>query len=63
MWITAAIVVTYVVAYVALDRVSFTNPLHGIGITPWDPSSGPTLAFLMVKGLRYTPAVALAEVL
>jgi two-component system sensor kinase FixL len=63
LWATAAIVVTYVVAYVGLDRVSFTNPLHGVGITPWDPSSGLTLAFLLVKGLRYMPAVALAEVL
>jgi two-component system, LuxR family, sensor kinase FixL len=63
VWATAAIVVTYVVAYVGLDRLRFNNPLHGIGITPWDPSSGLTLAFLMVKGLRYTPAVALAELL
>jgi len=59
----AVVVATYVATYLALDWVSFSNALHGIGITPWDPSSGLTLAFLIVKGLRYTPAVMLAELL
>ena len=62
-WASAATVAIYVATYLALDWVSFNNALHGIGITPWDPSSGLTLALLIVKGLRYTPAVALAEVL
>jgi two-component system sensor kinase FixL len=61
--VIATVVVTYVAAYLALDWLSFINALHGIGITPWDPSAGLTLAFLIVKGLRYTPAVALAELL
>ena len=54
---------TYIAVYLALDWLSFSYALHGIGITPWDPSSGLTLAFLITKGLRYTPAVALAELL
>jgi two-component system sensor kinase FixL len=61
--IGAALVATYIAAYLALDWVSFINALHGIGITPWDPSSGLTLAFLIAKGVRYAPAVALAELL
>ena len=63
MRIDGAVVAAYIAAYLALDWVSFTNALHGIGITPWDPSSGLTLTFLIVKGVRYTPAVAVAELL
>jgi two-component system sensor kinase FixL len=59
----AGVIATYIAAYLALDWVSFSNALHGLGITPWDPSSGLTLAFLIVKGVRYAPAVTLAELL
>ena len=53
----------YVVLYLTLDRSSFIGALHGIGITPWSPSSGLALALLIIKGLRYAPLVMVAELL
>jgi PAS domain-containing protein len=60
---TAALSVGYVALYLALDRLSFFGALHGIDITPWNPSSGLALALLMIKGLRYAPLVMAAELL
>src|SRR6516225_11454494 len=60
-WRTAALSVGYVVLYVTLDRLSFIGPLHGIGITPWDPSTGFALALLIIGGLRFAPLVMAAE--
>jgi two-component system sensor kinase FixL len=58
-----ALSVGYVVLYLTLDRLSFIGSLHGIGITPWSPSSGLALALLIIKGLRYAPLVMAAELL
>jgi hypothetical protein len=55
--------VGYVAVYVTLDRLSFIGALHGIGITPWSPSSGLAMALLIIKGLRYAPLVMAAELL
>ena len=60
-WQTAALSVGYVALYVTLDRLSFIGPLHGIGITPWDPSTGFALALLIIGGLRFAPLVMAAE--
>ena len=53
----------YLVAYVALDAFSFVQPLLKLGITPWNPDAGLTLAFLLLRGWRQMPwtvAAALA---
>jgi signal transduction histidine kinase len=42
----------YVVAYVALDWVSFIDPVGAFAITPWNPPPGLSLAFLLRRGLR-----------
>src|SRR3984957_1214941 len=45
----------YVGAYVALDGLSFVQPLLKLGITPWNPDAGLTLAFLLFRGWRQAP--------
>ena len=52
-----AAVVLFTASYVSLDWVSFIHPLHGIGITPWSPADGLSVAVLLVGG--YCWAVAL----
>jgi two-component system sensor kinase FixL len=47
-----AIVVGYVVGYVALDWISFISPIGAFGITPWNPPPGLSLAFLLRHGTR-----------
>lgn len=52
--------VGYVVAYVALDGLSYVQPLLKLGITPWNPDAGLTLGFLLLRGWRQAPWAALA---
>jgi hypothetical protein len=53
-WRTITLSIGYVALYLALDRLSFTGALHGIGITPWSPTAGLAMALLIIKGLRYS---------
>lgn len=57
----AALALGYGVLHLALDRLSFIGALHGIGITPWNPSAGLALALLILKGPRWAPLVLAAE--
>ena len=50
----------YLIAYVALDALSFVQPLLKLGITPWNPDAGLTLAFLLLRGWRQAPWTAVA---
>ncbi|MEI7607021.1 MAG: MASE1 domain-containing protein [Rhodospirillaceae bacterium] len=50
----------YIVGYVVLNRISFLHPFSEVGITPWDPPQGLTLAMLLRLGLRYAPVVPVA---
>src|SRR5580692_12908894 len=52
--------IAYVGAYVALDAMSFVQPLLKLGITPWNPDAGLTLAFLLMRGWRQAPWTAAA---
>lgn len=52
--------VGYVLAYVAVDALSYVQPLLKLGITPWNPDAGVTLAFLLLRGWRQTPWAAVA---
>src|SRR6516225_615776 len=58
-----ALSVGYIALYLTLDRFSFIEAQHGIGITPWSPSAGLAVALLIVKGLRWSPVVFTAELL
>jgi two-component system sensor kinase FixL len=53
----------YVVAYIALDDLSFVQPLLKLGITPWNPDAGLTLAFLLLCGWRQAIWTAVAAIL
>ncbi len=50
-----AIIVGYLVAYVALDWISSVSPIGPFGITPWNPAPGLSIAFLLRYGLRQGP--------
>src|ERR1700719_5338849 len=63
VWRAVALPIGFVALYLALDRLSFIGALHGIGITPWDPSAGLAMALLIIKGLRYAPLVMASELL
>jgi hypothetical protein len=52
----AALALGYVALHLALDRLSFIGALHGIGITPWNPSAG--LALILLMPLAETHAEA-----
>ncbi len=62
-WRAAALSAGYVALYLTLDRLTFIGALHGIGITPWNPTTGSAVALLIIKGLRYAPLVMAAELL
>jgi two-component system sensor kinase FixL len=53
----------YVPAYVALDWISYIQPVLKLGITPWSPQTGLTVAFLMWKGPRWAICTAIAAFL
>ncbi|HEX6793289.1 MAG TPA: ATP-binding protein [Casimicrobiaceae bacterium] len=52
---TPVIGVCYVALYVALDRVSFIDPIAAFAITPWNPPPGLSVAFLLRRGIRQGP--------
>ena len=56
---------TFVVAYVALDWASFLHPLHGLNITLWNPAPALGLVFWMLHGrvtaLPWLLAILLGE--
>jgi two-component system sensor kinase FixL len=60
---TATLSISYIAVYLTLDRLSFIGALHGVGITPWDPSAGLAVALLILRGLRFAPLVIAAELL
>ncbi len=59
----AAIATAYVIAYVALDWISYLYPLAPFAITPWNPPPGLSVALLTIAGLRFWPAVLIAVLL
>ena len=61
--VVLALSIGYIALYLTLDRFSFIEARHGIGITPWSPSAGLALALLIIKGPRWFPAVFAAELL
>jgi two-component system sensor kinase FixL len=55
--------VTYVLAYVAADAITYVQPVLKLGITPWSPQAGLTVAYLFLLGPRWAPVTALAALL
>jgi len=62
-WQAIMLSIGYIALYLALDRLSFIGALHGIGITPWNPSTGLEMALLIIKGVGWAPLVMTAELL
>src|SRR5690242_3673692 len=62
-WRNVAASIVYIALYLALDRLSFIGALHGVGITPWNPTAGLAMALLIIKGPRYAPLIMAAELL
>jgi signal transduction histidine kinase len=60
---TALIVFAYTAVYIALDWVSSVQALPGVGFTLWNPPPAASLALLVLKGLRFVPAVFVASVI
>ena len=57
------VVCVYVASYVVLDWISFVQVLPSVGFTLWDPSPAASLALLVLKGLRFAPALFVAGVI
>lgn len=57
------IAVLYLVCFVVLDYLSFVRPYHNLGITPWNPSSGLSLALIFFGGAQFAPAIFIAPAL
>jgi two-component system, LuxR family, sensor kinase FixL len=53
----------YLVAYVALDRVSFLESDAHLGITPWNPSTGLSFTLILIFGRRLIPLLFVAPLL
>jgi len=53
----------YVPGYIALDWISYVQPVLKLGITPWSPQTGLTVAFLLWAGPRWAACTALAAFL
>lgn len=56
------VVPLYLIAHLALDRISFIHELPPLNITPWNPPSGLLVAALVAFGPRMVPVVWLALV-
>lgn len=62
-WRSLAFAGSYVVLYVLLDGLSYVQPVLKLGITPWNPQVGLTLAFLLMRGAGWFPATAIAALI
>ena len=55
--------VVYLVGYVLLDWISFIQPIASLGITPWNPPPGLSLALVLLFGRAFLPWLFLAPLL
>ncbi len=56
-------VAVYVLLYLVLAWLSYARPALKPEITPWNPQTGLTVAFLLVYGPRLWPVAAIAALL
>jgi integral membrane sensor domain MASE1 len=59
LWVDLAWAIGYLALYILFDWVSFIHPYAGLDITPWNPPAGISLAFLLRRGLRFSPLLLL----
>lgn len=59
----AGLAVLYLVGYLLLEWATFRSDVSPLGITPWNPSAGLSLALLIARGLHWMPALGLALLL
>jgi len=57
------VVCVYVASYAALDWISLIQVLPGVGFTLWNPPPAASLALLVLKGVRFAPALFVAGVI
>jgi signal transduction histidine kinase len=50
----------YLTAYILLDWASYLHPVLPLAVTPWNPTPGLSLAFLLLAGWRQWPWLVLA---
>jgi integral membrane sensor domain MASE1 len=53
----------YLIGYVSLDRVSFSESYAQLGITPWSPSTGLSFVLILLFGRRFIPLLFVAPFL
>ncbi|PKU23436.1 MASE1 domain-containing protein [Telmatospirillum siberiense] len=53
----------YLIFYILLDWISYIEPYGTLDITPWNPPPGLSLAFLLLRGLRFSPLLYVAALL
>lgn len=53
----------FLAAYITLDYVSYVKPYRGLGITPWNPPPGLSIAVIFLGGIFYAPFVLVAPAL
>jgi two-component system, LuxR family, sensor kinase FixL len=53
-WLHAAVTgVSFLLAYVALEWISFIHEYKGVPVTPWNPGLGVVFALMLYSGARY----------
>src|SRR5262245_58129025 len=55
--------IAYLAGYVLLDWLSDVHPIANVNITPWNPPTGLTFAFILLFGTAFLPWIAVAPVL
>jgi len=53
----------YLAAYLALDWLSFVDPLGAYGVTPWNPTTGVSIALVLAFGRAFIPWLFIAPFL
>lgn len=59
-WPPALAGLAYLVAYVAIDWLSYISPITPIGVTPWNPATGLSFALVLLLGRDYIPWLFIA---
>ena len=57
------IAIAYLAGFVFLDWLSDVHPIANVNITPWNPPTGLTFAFILLFGPAFLPWLAVAPVL
>lgn len=57
------VAISYLAAYVLLDRISYVHPYAEYGITPWNPQAGLSFVLIILFGPRFLPLLFIAPLL